>query len=73
MYRKKVKEKEEKIADLTNKLQALPARMNQLREQSEFQPALPTDPLDEAVMKVVGLRTIGQFLTVSLSLRMDEG
>ena len=53
MYQQKVKEKEEKIADLTNKLQAQEARINQLREQAESQ---PTDSLDEAVKKVVRLR-----------------
>ena len=56
MYQQKVKEKEEKIADLTNKLQAQEARINQLREQAESQPTHPTDSLDEAVKKVVGLR-----------------
>ena len=56
MYQQKAKEKEEKIADLTDKLQALEARINQLREQAESQPPLPTDPLDKAVMEVVGLR-----------------
>ena len=53
MYQQKVKEKEEKIADLTNKVQAQEARINQLREQAESQ---PTDSLDEAVKKVVRLR-----------------
>ena len=56
VYQQKVKEKEEKIADLTDKLQALEARINQLREQAESQPTLPTDPLDKAVMEVVDLR-----------------
>ena len=46
MYQQKVKEKEEKIADLTNKVQAQEARINQLREQAESQ---PTHSLDEAV------------------------
>ena len=53
MYQQKVKEKEEKIADLTNKVQAQEARINQLREQAESQ---PTHSLDEAVKKVVRLR-----------------
>ena len=56
MYQQKVKEKKEKIADLTNKVQAHEARINQLREQAESQPTHPTDPLDEAVKKVVLLR-----------------
>ena len=56
-YQQKVKEKEEeKIADISDKLQALEARINQLREQAQSQPTLPTDPLDEAVMEVVDLR-----------------
>ena len=46
MYQQKVKEKEKKIADLANKLQAQEARINQLREQAESQ---PTHSLDEAV------------------------
>ena len=44
-----------KIADLSDKLQALKALINQLREQVEFQPTLPTDPLDKAVMEVIDL------------------
>ena len=56
MYQQKVKEKEEKIADLTNKVQAHEARINQLREQAESQPTHSTDPLDKAVKKVVRLR-----------------
>ena len=56
VYQQKVKEKEDRIADLTDKLEALDARINQLREQAESQPTLHADQLDEAVMEAVDLR-----------------
>ena len=56
VYQQKVKEMEEKVIELTDKLVALEARINQLREQAESQPTLPTDPLDKAVIEVVDLR-----------------
>ena len=54
-YQQKMKEKKEKIDDLTDKLHSLEAWINQLREQVKSQPTLPTDPLDKAVLEMVDL------------------
>ena len=50
-----MKEKKEKIDDLTYKLKALEARINQLKEQAKSQPTVLTDPLDKAVLEMVNL------------------
>ena len=50
-----VREKEEKIAELSDQIQAQEAVINQLVEQATSQ-ATAADELDKAVMEVVNLR-----------------
>ena len=50
-----VREKEEKIAELSDQIQSQEAVINQLMEQATSQ-ATAADELDKAVMEVVNLR-----------------
>ena len=55
-YQQKLKEKEEIIAELTEKLQAQEVKTKQFRGKAKPQPTQPTDELDEAVMEEANLR-----------------